>query len=116
MILRLIANILLIEFVLVILVGIIGWRLGWSTLQEYSDGIQLAGILLIGIGLLGIKGNWDATRSFEYQYSLSSIDQSSLNRTQQTLIDFTQSYKFMLIMLSSGLLSILIGYLLARWC
>ena len=109
---RFIAMIGLVECFLATLLGIIGWRSGWSTLQEYTDGLQIAGILVIGIGLLGIKGNWDATRSFEYQYSLSSIDQSSLNRTQQTLIDFAQSYGFMLIMVSSGFLSILIGWLL----
>ncbi len=109
---RFIATIFLVECFLAILVGIIGWRLGWSTRQEFADGLQMAGILIIGIGLLGIKGNWDAIRSFEYQYSLSSTDQSSLNRTQQTLIDFAQSYAFMLIMLSSGLLSIWIGWLL----
>jgi hypothetical protein len=54
----------------------------------------MAGISAIGIGLLGIKGIWGATRSFEYQYSLSFIGQSSLIRTQQTHIDFAQSYTF----------------------
>ena len=109
---RFITIILAVECFLLILVGIIGWRLGWSTRQEYADGLQMAGIFFIGIGLLGIKGNWDVTRSFEYQYSLSSTDQSSLNRTQQTLTDFAQSYAFMLIMFSAGLLSLLIGWLL----
>jgi len=100
------------EIVILAIAGVIGWRLGWSTTEEYAQALQYAGMLIVGLGLFSIKGNWDTTRSFEYQYSLSVTDQSSSERIQQTLIDFTDSYRFMLVMIFAGAISILIGWLL----
>ena len=90
----------------------IGWRLGWETLAEYGQGLQLGGIFAVGIGLLGIRGNWEVTRGFGYQYSMSTTEQSGIQRTQQILADFVQSYNFMLVMFMSGGLSLLAGWLL----
>jgi hypothetical protein len=59
-------------------------------------GIALV-VSAIGMGLLGIRRNWEVTRSFGYQYSMSTTEQSSAQRTQQTLSDFIQSYLFMMI-------------------
>lgn len=95
-----------------VVVALIGWRMGWASLAEYSQGLQLGGMFVVGIGLLGIKGNWEVTRSFGYQYSMSTTDQSSTQRTQRMLSDFLQSYQFMLVMLFSGSLSLLIGWIL----
>ena len=100
------------EFVILAIMGVIGWRMDWNTVDDYAQALQYAGMLIIGLGLLGIKGNWDTTRSFEYQYSLSVTDQSILQRTQQTLNDFAESYRFMLVMLSLGCINLLIGWLL----
>lgn len=94
------------------IVAVIGWRIEWKTLAEYGQGLQLGGMFVIGIGLLGIRGNWEVTRSFGYQYSMSTTQENSTQRTQRILGDFVQSYKFMLVMLVSGGLSLLIGWLL----
>jgi hypothetical protein len=104
--------VLSIEFVVVVIVAMIGFWSGWQNLEEFQNAIQIAGLLQFGAGFLGIKGNWEVTRSFEYQYSMSTIDQSSWERTQQTLVDFAQSYAFMLVMFMSGGISLLIGWLL----
>jgi len=94
------------------IVAVIGWRIEWKTLAEYGQGLQLGGMFVIGIGLLGIRGNWEVTRSFGYQYSMSTTQENSTQRTQRILGDFVQSYKFMLVMFMSGGLSLLIGWLL----
>lgn len=99
-------------FGIAIVVAIIGWRLGWETLAEFGRGLQLGGMFAVGIGLLGIRGNWEVTRSFGYQYSMSTTEQSGTQRTQQILADFLQSYTFMLVMFLAGGLSLLIGWLL----
>ena len=98
--------------VIVGIVAVIGWRIEWKTLAEYGQGLQLGGMFVIGIGLLGIRGNWEVTRSFGYQYSMSTTQENSTQRTQRILGDFVQSYKFMLVMFMSGGLSLLIGWLL----
>jgi len=94
-----------------VIVAVIGWRMEWKTLAEYGQGLQLGGMFVVGVGLLGIRGNWEVTRSFGYQYSMSTTEQSSTQRTQQILGDFIQSYQFMLVMFMSGGLSLLIGWL-----
>ena len=99
---------------IVSIVTVIGWRIEWKTLAEYGQGLQLGGMFVIGIGLLGIRGNWEVTRSFGYQYSMSTTQENSTQRTQRILSDFVQSYKFMLVMFMSGGLSLLIGWLLER--
>ena len=104
--------ILLAQLGISLVVAIIGWRLGWVTLAEYGRGLQLGGMFAIGIGLLGVRGNWEVTRSFGYQYSMSTTEQSGLQRTQQILGDFIQSYNFMLVMFLAGGLSLLLGWLL----
>ena len=104
--------VILVECLVLALVGLIGWRRGWHTPDEYGSALQIAGLLAIGIGSFGVKGNLDATRSFGYQYSLSATKQSSWERTQLTLLDLAQSYAFMLVMFVVGGLSILIGWLL----
>ena len=95
-----------------IIVALIGWRLGWETLAEYSRGLQLGGMFVVGTGLLGIRGNWEVTRSFGYQYSMSTTQENSTQRTQRILGDFLQSYQFMLVMFLAGGLSLLLGWIL----
>jgi len=95
-----------------IIVAVIGWRMEWKTLAEYGQGLQLGGMFVVGIGLLGIRGNWEVTRSFGYQYSMSTTEENSTQRTQRILGDFLQSYQFMLVMFLAGGLSLLLGWLL----
>lgn len=104
--------VILIDLIVIALILMIGWWAGWQTQEEFKDAIQLAGILVVGIGFMGIKGNWDVTRSFEYQYSMSTTQKSSWERTQQTLLDFAQSYRFLLLMFVAGGICLIIGWLM----
>ena len=112
LILKFLGLVIICELVLFAIVAAIGWRYEWSSLDQYTEALQIAGMLAIGLGLFGIKGNWEATRGFEYQYSMSASEQSSLQRTQQVLADIAEGYRFMLLMFCVGGLSILIGWVL----
>jgi len=90
----------------------IGWWAGWQTEDKFKSAIQIAGLILIGIGFLGVKGNWDMTRSFEYQYSMSVTKDDSWKRAQQSLQDIAQSYSFLLTMFFAGGLCMVIGWLM----
>ena len=111
---RILGIVLLALLGIALVVAVIGWRMGWESAGEYARGLQLGGMFVIGIGLLGIRGNWEITRSFSYQYSMSTTEQTSTQRTQQILGDFIQSYNFMLVMFLAGGLSLLVGWLLER--
>lgn len=103
---------LLVQLAVDVIILLLGWRQGWTSLSEYSNALQLGGMFVVGIGLLGIRGNWESTRSFGYQYSMSTTVQNSTQRIQHNLMDFAQSYAFLITMLLSGGISLLFGWFL----
>jgi hypothetical protein len=104
--------VLAIDLGLIAIVALIGRWSGWTNLEDFKRAIQIAGFLVIGLGLMGIKGNLDMSRSFEYQYSMSVTKDDSWQRTQQTLIDLARCYAFTLVMTIAGIISLLIGWFL----
>jgi hypothetical protein len=110
--LRIFTVVIVIVLVTVAIIAGIGWWAGWRTEGKFKTAIQVAGLVLIGVGFLGIKGNRDMTRSFEYQYGMSVTKDDSWKRTQQSLKDFAQSYSFLLIMFFAGGLCMVIGWLM----
>jgi hypothetical protein len=111
-ILRIFAVVMVIVLLTVAIVAGIGWWVGWLTEDKFKTAIQIAGLVLIGIGLLGIRGNWDKPRNFEYQSGRSITKDDSWKRIQQSLLDFAQSYSFLLIMLFAGGLCLVIGWMM----
>lgn len=111
-ILRIFIRINLTVLVTVGIVALIGWLAGWQTQDAFQSAIQVAGLLAIGIGLLGIKSARDKTRNIEVQDSMSATSQGSWRRTQQNLADFAHSYSFMMVMFFSGGICLLIGWLM----
>ncbi len=111
-ILRIFAVVMVIVLLTVAIVAGIGWWAGWLTEDKFKTAIQIAGLVLIGIGLLGIRGNWDKPRNFEYQSGRSITKDDSWKRIQQSLLDFAQSYSFLLIMLFAGGLCLVIGWMM----
>ena len=111
-ILRIFAVVVIIILVTVAIITGIGWWAGWQSQEKFKSAIQIAGLVLIAIGFLGIKGNRDMIRSFEYQYSMSATMDESWKRIQQSMLDFTQGYAFLLIMFAAGGICMVIGMLM----
>jgi len=101
-----------IVLVTVAIIAGIGWWAGWQTEKGFRSAILIAGLILIGIGFLGIKGNSDLTRNSEYQKSMSVSKDNSWKGTQQSLADFAQSFSFLLIMFFAGAICMVIGWLM----
>ena len=96
----------LIDLVLIAVVAGIGWWTGWTDQDNFKTAIQVAGLVVIGLGLLGIKGNPDIV---EHKQSMSVSEKDSWERT---LLDLVQRYSFMLIMFITGGVCLLIGWLM----
>lgn len=109
---RLFGLVFLIDLVVIGLIASLGWWAGWQTQEEFKVAILLVGILVIGLGLLGIKGNRGVVRRSDYQTRKSASQKSSWNRTQQTLVDFTQNYLFTIAMFIAGAVCLAIGWLM----
>jgi hypothetical protein len=104
--------IVLVDLIVIAVVAGIGWWTGWTELEDFQRAIQIAGLLVIALGLMGIKGNLDSSRRFEYQYSMSVSNQDSWERIQQTLSDLARSYSFLLVMFIAGAVCLMIGWLM----
>jgi len=111
-ILRIFAVVIVIVLVTVAIIAGIGWWAGWQTEEKFKTAIQIAGLILIGVSLLGIKGNQDLPRNFKDQNSMSVSKDDSWRRTQHSLMNFAKSYSFLLIMFFAGGLCIVIGWLM----
>ena len=111
-ILRIFIRINLTVLVIVGIVALIGWVAGWQTQDAFQSAIQVAGLLAIGIGLMGLKSARDKTRNVEVQDSMSKTSQDSWRKNQQNLSDFSHSYSFLLVMFFSGGICLLIGWLM----
>ncbi len=111
-ILLIFAVVVVIVLVIVAIIAGIGWWAGWQTEEKFKTAIQIAGLILIGIGFFGIKGNGDRTRSFEDQSSLTVKKDEWWIRAQRSMLDFAQSFSFLLIMFFAGGLCMVIGCLM----
>jgi len=111
-ILRIYGVVVVIILVTVAIIAGIGWWAGWQTEGKFKMAIQIAGLILIGVGFLGIKGNREMPRGNEDQHNSSVAKGNSWKRTQQSLQNAAQSYSFLLIMFSAGGLCMIIGMLM----
>ena len=111
-ILRFLRTVVLIDLGIFAVVGVACWLGGWRTVYQYGDGLSLAGAAAILIGLSSLVGGWGITRSFDYQYAQSVSQQGIAGRTQQVMKDIAQSYRFLILMSSAGVVSIAAGALI----
>jgi hypothetical protein len=104
--------VLLIDLVLIGLVVLLGWWAMWLSLEQYKFGIQIAAILVIGIGFLGIKGNLSLTTIFKKRQNLFTPSGTSQEGTRLNLFDLAKKYSFMLTTFTAGVICLVIGWLM----
>ncbi len=110
-ILRILGFVILLDLIVVLIIVAIGWQAGWQTPREFHRAIQYAGILVIGISFLGVKGNWKRTRPDDNKSSKSFAIKEDWVGLQPSLADYAQSYAFMIVMLLAGGLCLIIGWM-----
>lgn len=99
----------LIDLVLIGVVVGISWWTGWTDIDSFQTAIQIAGVLVIGLGLVGIKGNREESQD---QKGISGSNQDNREWKQGRLIELAQSFSFMLVMFSAGIVCLVIGWLM----
>lgn len=109
---RFAGKVFLVVLVVIVIIFCLGWWAGWQTLEEFQKAIQIAGILVIGLGLLGVKTGRDFAHASTHLDSRPNSRKTSWERIQQALLDFIQSYVFMLVSFAAGAICLVIGWLL----
>jgi hypothetical protein len=93
---------------------IVCWLIGWRALYLMGQGLLIAGLGSIALGLLSTVGTWNVRGSFGYQFSRSVSHQQVGERTSQDVHDLFGSNAFMITTLLAGILLILLGSLLQQ--
>jgi hypothetical protein len=107
-ILQLVGKTLALAILIGVLAGCVGWLLGWKTSTQFSNGLFLPGMLLIGLGILSVVGGYGMRSDFHVVYSQSAGSMNIQERTQRWMADMTQGYSVFIFLLLSG--GFLIGF------
>ncbi len=111
-ILRFLRNVALIDLGIFATTGLVCWFGGWRTAYYYGNGLMLAGVLAMSLGLCSLMGNWGLTRSFSYQHAASAGVDNIQERTRREINDTDKSYAFLVLMSVVGIVSIALGILI----
>ncbi|MBC8510026.1 MAG: hypothetical protein H8D34_34700, partial [Chloroflexi bacterium] len=80
---------------------------------QYANGLMWVGLISIGIGLMSVQGQWDSTRSFEFQYSTSVIGQDRWKLVKSYLAEGLQVLGMMFVLLIIGIINLALWWLLS---
>jgi len=110
--LRIFGWVCLIDLISIGLVAGIGWWAGWLLEDQFKAAVQLAGLLIFGIGIVGLMGKRNNSRTSEEQPHQALTDKTSRESPHQVLLDFSLRYSFFITMFVAGLLCLIIGWLM----
>ena len=78
------------EIVVIVLIGVICWLVGWRTLTEYATGLILAGFAVMFFGASGVLSGATLNGDFQHQYSKTVMPNSANQHLQQSMSDQTE--------------------------
>jgi hypothetical protein len=121
--LRSLIKILLITGIAIVIVVSIGLIAGWQTAVQFSNGLFWAGVILASIGLLMSMSDRDArlnpgrkvqSETSRDEFAPRASAGESPAETNNSSIGSNQSFHYDILLLTSAVLLILIGYLITR--
>ena len=108
---RYIRKILLVDLLAFILTALVCWLGGWRTLNNFGTGLMIAGFGAIVLGGFSALGGLGVARDPTYRYIQSVMPNSLSERTRKDWNDMLDSFSFLILMASAGLLSMVGGWL-----
>lgn len=92
-------------------VSLAGRLFGWVKAVQFANGLYIAGIALIGIGLLAISGGYAQRSNFSIRYAESASQRTLMERNQHWWSDTLQGYSMLITFCLIGGFLILAGVL-----
>jgi hypothetical protein len=108
---RYIRKILLIDLLVFIITALICWLGGWHTLKNFGTGLMIGGFGAFILGGLTAFGGLNVARDPTYRYIQSVMPNSLAERTRGDWIDMMESFSFLILLCSAGILSMAGGWL-----
>jgi hypothetical protein len=108
--LRYAGKILLIDLGLFITTALVCWLGDWRTLNHFGIGLMIVGFISFLIGGVTGFGSTEIARNPTYRYIQSVMPNSLNDRTRQNWADMMESFSFLILLVSAGLLSLAAGW------
>ncbi|MEW6239395.1 MAG: hypothetical protein AB1564_01120 [Chloroflexota bacterium] len=112
--LRLARMIALAALILSVLLGGIGWLLGWRTSTQFSNGFFIGGGVLIVLGVFSVMGGFSQRADFKMTYSRTASPANIGERARQMIADVNQGYNALIFLTLTGVLLIGIAVLISN--
>jgi hypothetical protein len=94
---------------------LLGYFLSWNQPIQYSNGLFIAGAIMVVLGVYTVVGGFEQRASFGITYAESAGQAGIAERNQRTAEDITQRYGTMIFLGATGLLLILIAVGIGRF-
>jgi hypothetical protein len=105
-------TVILIDLAIFVTAGIVSWFIGWRTLYQYCDAVQLGGMLAIVVGVWMFWQEWNANRSFDHMHAQSMTDLDGHQRVRLLRRDDDAAYAVFLHALIAGLTAVILAALI----
>ena len=109
---RYISKILLIDLAFLIVTALVCWLGGWRTITNFGTGLMIAGFAAFILGGITAFGGTTIARDPTYRYIQSVMPNSLAERTQKDWIDMMDSFSFLILLCSAGLISMAGGWVI----
>ena len=100
---------LLIDVGIFVAVSLVCWFGGWRSAFHYGNGLIIAGVGAMAIGVLSWSDAWGITRSVRYRIAQTMGEDDMAAQARRELKDSGQSYEFLAVMDAVGVVVIACG-------
>lgn len=86
---------------------------GWLDWVGYSNTLMFAGCFFFAVGGLSFLGHLNMKMNFQYQYARTAGVENYDKRTGNESQAYESSYKFLIIMVCTGVTTLILGFITA---
>jgi hypothetical protein len=100
----------LIDLAVFILTALVCWFGGWRTIHQFGNSLMIAGFIAFLVGGVTGFGGTEIARNPTYRYIQSVMPNSLSERTRQDWMDMMDSFSFLILLVTAGLLLMAVGW------
>jgi hypothetical protein len=103
---------IIIESLVLVIIIIGGWLIGVRNLRDFAPVFLWGGVIIMGIGMMSLVGQWGARTDSPYIVSRTATDQNEIDSAHRSFSDIRASMSLLFESLMLGGIPLLIGLVL----